>query len=155
MPLYLFLLACTLADLSLEGTLTRPELTGTWLEVSQHQGKPVILEPCDAGVRSVQLKGDLLVVGWGQEATEYTVRSVEGDGDTLEIEVLAQGADTPQTLTARKTAQGLRWTVEGSPFDTVPESSPLPRMKECCASTPEDPVPHSVSVIPQGQVCPR
>jgi hypothetical protein len=152
-------LACATADVALEGTLTRPDLAGTWLEVSEHQGKAVILAPCDAAVRTIRLQGDTLEVGWGQEATQYSVRAAKVSGESLELEVLAQGADTPQTVTVRRTGRGMLWKVEDSQFDTVldgsgPTTSPLPRMKECCASTEADPVPHSVSVIPHDQTCP-
>jgi hypothetical protein len=151
-------LACATADVAMEGILTRVDLAGHWIEVSEHQGKAMILAPCDASVRSIRLRGDVLEVGWGQEATEYTVRSARAAGEMLELEVTAQGSGDAQTVQARRTPRGVLWKLEDSEFDTVqsegPAATKLPRMKECCASTEADPVPHRVSVVPQDEACP-
>lgn len=152
-------LACASADITTPlgtGPLTREALEGTWLETTQHEGKNVILEPCDASVRQVTLEGDRLAVAWGQDASEYTVKEVRTSPMVLELQVVDKYSEPPaqSTVSIRRTGRGLAWTIADSTLETVPESSPLPRFKECCGSTEQDPMPHRTAVVPADKPCP-
>ena len=152
-------LACASADITTPlgtGPLTRESLQGTWLETTQHEGKAVILGPCDASVRQVTLEEDKLTVAWGQDASEYTVQEVRTSPMVLELQVVDKYSEPKalSTISVRRTKQGLVWTIADSTLETVPESSPLPRFKECCGSTEQDPIPHRIAVVPADQPCP-
>lgn len=60
--------------------LTPEDLQGEWHMITEQNGEWVLFYPCDADNTFVQVKGDSIVIGWGQDATGGIIEDwLEGD----------------------------------------------------------------------------
>jgi hypothetical protein len=67
--------------------LSANELEGEWHMITEVDGEWVLYYPCDADNTFIQLKGDSIVIGWGQDATAGKIENRAVDGDKLTLAV--------------------------------------------------------------------
>jgi hypothetical protein len=55
------------------------ELPSSWTMLTEHEGKQVIYQPCDANNTVVEIRNDTLYINWGQEEGFYNITTVKKD----------------------------------------------------------------------------
>jgi hypothetical protein len=63
------------------------DLSGEWHMVTQEEGEWVLFYACDADNTTVTIKGDSIIIGWGQDATGGKIESWSLEGDKLSLVV--------------------------------------------------------------------
>jgi hypothetical protein len=75
---------------SVEQTNSEPsfnDLEGEWHMVTQEEGEWILFYACDADNTTVTIKGDSIVIGWGQDATVGKIESWSVDDDKYSLVV--------------------------------------------------------------------
>lgn len=70
-----------------EQASTSQDLQGEWHMITEVDGEWVLFYPCDADNTFIQIKGDSIVIGWGQDATAGKIENWSNDGDKLTLAV--------------------------------------------------------------------
>jgi hypothetical protein len=63
------------------------DLEGEWHMVTREEGEWILFYACDADNTTVTIKGDSIVIGWGQDATAGKIESWSVAGDKLSLVV--------------------------------------------------------------------
>ncbi len=63
------------------------DLAGEWHMVTQEEGEWILFYACDADNTTVTIKGDSIVIGWGQDATGGKIESWSLENDKLSLVV--------------------------------------------------------------------
>lgn len=63
------------------------DLEGEWHMVTQEEGEWILFYACDADNTTVTIKGDSIVIGWGQDATAGKIESWSVEDDKLSLVV--------------------------------------------------------------------
>ncbi|MBL7873064.1 MAG: hypothetical protein JNM78_15715 [Cyclobacteriaceae bacterium] len=69
------------------GNFSLKDLMGEWHMVTQEEGEWVLFYACDADNTTVTIKGDSIVIGWGQDATAGKIESWSVENDKLSLVV--------------------------------------------------------------------
>jgi hypothetical protein len=110
--------------------------------VTQMDNNWVLFYPCDADNTFVQIKGDSIIIGWGQDATLGKIESWFKSSDYLSLVV--NDSYTTNTYRVQQTEGGLtQWWLwedaEGpSYFVSASEKSKYPIIKQPCKECWED-----------------
>jgi hypothetical protein len=67
--------------------LSLTDLEGEWHMVTQEEGEWILFYACDADNTKVTIKGDSIVIGWGQDATAGKIESWSVDDDKFSLVV--------------------------------------------------------------------
>jgi hypothetical protein len=121
---------------------TLANLAGEWHMVTLQENNWVLYYPCDADNTFVQVKGDSIIIGWGQDATLGKIESWSIAHDELSLVV----NDSYQTSIYRvqQTEDGLTqwwlWEDAEGPSYFIPasEKSNYPTIKQPCKECWED-----------------
>jgi hypothetical protein len=121
---------------------TLASLSGEWHMLTQQNGDWVLYYPCDADNTFVRVKGDSIIIGWGQDATLGKIESWTAVNDELSLVVNDSYAST--TYRVQQTEDGLtQWWLwedaEGpSYFTHIREKDSFPIIKQPCKECWED-----------------
>ncbi len=63
------------------------DLQGEWHMVTQEEGEWVLFYACDADNTTVTIKGDSIIIGWGQDATAGKIESWSAENEKLSLVV--------------------------------------------------------------------
>ncbi len=126
-----------------EKSFALSDLSGEWHMLTQQNGDWVLYYPCDADNTFVQVKGDSIVIGWGQDATLGIIESWTLS-DLDELSLVVNDSYTTTTYRVQQTEDGLtQWwlqdDVEGpSYFTHVREKDLFRTIKQPCKECWED-----------------
>jgi hypothetical protein len=70
-----------------ENAFEPEDLQGEWHMITEIDGEWVLFYPCDADNTFIQIKGDSIIIGWGQDATGGKIENWTADGDKLTLAV--------------------------------------------------------------------
>jgi hypothetical protein len=90
-------------------------IPSTWIKLTEHGGKSVIFYPCDADNIRVELRPDTLIIGWGQDAEQFFIESIDRvEVNQLSIKARSEYEDEPHEFTVEllddKNSQA-RWHI--------------------------------------------
>jgi len=77
----------TTANKETPDTLTLTDLSGTWHMLTLEENEWVLFTACDADNTTVSIKGDSIVIGWGQDATAGKIESWSVENDKISLVV--------------------------------------------------------------------
>ncbi len=66
-------------------TFSPASLQGEWHMISEQDGEWVLFYPCDADNTFIQVKGDSIIIGWGQDATAGVIEDYTSNETGNEI----------------------------------------------------------------------
>ncbi len=121
---------------------TLASLAGEWHMVTLQDNNWVLFYPCDADNTFVQVKGDSIVIGWGQDATLGKIESWSKSNDYLSLVV--NDSYSTNTYRVQQTDDGLTqwwlWEDAEGPSYFIPASdkSNYPTIKQPCKECWED-----------------
>lgn len=121
---------------------TLASLAGEWHMVTQMDNDWVLFYPCDADNKFVQVKGDSIIIGWGQDATLGKIESWSKSNDYLSLVV--NDSYSTNTYRVQQTEDGLTqwwlWEDAEGPSYFIPASdkSNYPTIKQPCKECWED-----------------
>lgn len=121
---------------------TLASLIGEWHMVTLQDNNWVLYYPCDADNTFVQVKGDSIVIGWGQDATLGKIESWSLTNNELSLVVNDSYATT--TYRVQQTEDGLTqwwlWEDSEGPSYFIPasEKNNYPTIKQPCKECWED-----------------
>ncbi len=121
---------------------TLASLAGEWHMVTLQDNNWVLFYPCDADNTFVQVKGDSIVIGWGQDATLGKIESWSKSNDYLSLVV--NDSYSTNTYRVQQTDDGLTqwwlWEDAEGPSYFIPasEKSNYPTIKQPCKECWED-----------------
>jgi len=121
---------------------TLASLAGEWHMVTQMDNDWVLFYPCDADNTFVQIKGDSIIIGWGQDATLGKIESWSKSNDYLSIVV--NDSYSTNTYRVQQTEDGLTqwwlWEDAEGPSYFIPaaEKNNYATIKQPCKECWED-----------------
>jgi len=122
---------------------TLASLAGEWHMVTQMDNEWVLFYPCDADNTFVQVKGDSIVIGWGQDATAGKIESWSRS-NIDELSLVVNDSYATSTYRVQQTDDGLTqwwlWEDAEGPSYFIPatEKSIYPTIKQPCKECWED-----------------
>jgi len=122
---------------------TLASLTGEWHMVSLQDNNWVLFYPCDADNTFVQIKGDSIVIGWGQDTTAGIIESWSLT-NTDELSLVVNDTYATTTYRVQQTDDGLTqwwlWEDAEGPSYFIPasEKSNYATIKQPCKECWED-----------------
>ena len=93
------------AEIQPASDFTLASLAGEWHMVTQMDNDWVLFYPCDADNTFVQIKGDSIIIGWGQDATLGKIESWSTSNDYLSLVV--NDSYSTNTYRVQQTEDGL------------------------------------------------
>mgnify|MGYP006957112863 CR=1 FL=1 len=130
------------AEIQPASDFTLASLAGEWHMVTQMDNDWVLFYPCDADNTFVQIKGDSIIIGWGQDATLGKIESWSTSNDYLSLVV--NDSYSTNTYRVQQTEDGLTqwWLWEDSEepayFVHDRDKSTYPVIKQPCKECWED-----------------
>jgi len=118
-------------------------LEGEWHMVTQQDNEWVLFYPCDADNTYVQVRGDSIVIGWGQDATLGKIESWALTNPD-ELSLVVNDSYATSTYRVQQTEDGLsQWWLwedtEGpSYFIRARDKNKYPTIKQPCKECWED-----------------
>jgi hypothetical protein len=122
---------------------TLASLAGEWHMVTLQDNNWVLFYPCDADNTFVQVKGDSIVIGWGQDATAGKIESWSRS-NIDELSLVVNDSYATSTYRVQQTDDGLTqwwlWEDAEGPSYFIPssEKSNYPTIKQPCKECWED-----------------
>ncbi|MCW5910499.1 MAG: hypothetical protein KIT62_05465 [Cyclobacteriaceae bacterium] len=74
-------------ETSAEATFSPQMLEGEWHMITEVDGEWVLYYPCESDNAFLQIKGDSIMIGWGQDITAGKIENWSTDGDKLTLAV--------------------------------------------------------------------
>jgi hypothetical protein len=121
---------------------TLASLTGEWHMVTLQDNNWVLYYPCDADNTFVQIKGDSIIIGWGQDATLGKIESWSKSNDYLSLVV--NDSYATNSYRVQQTEDGLTqwwlWEDAEGPSYFIPaaEKNNYATIKQPCKECWED-----------------
>jgi len=125
------------AETTSDSDFTLASLAGEWHMVTLQDNNWVLFYPCDADNTFVQVKGDSILIGWGQDATAGRIESWSRS-NIDELSLVVNDSYATSTYRVQQTDDGLiQWWLwedaEGpSYFIPATEKSNYPTVKQPC-----------------------
>jgi hypothetical protein len=126
-----------------DSDFTLASLAGEWHMVTLEDNNWVLFYPCDADNTFVQIKGDSIVIGWGQDATAGKIESWSLN-NIDELSLVVNDSYATNTYRVQQTDDGLTqwwlWEDAEGPSYFIPssEKSNYPTIKQPCKECWED-----------------
>jgi hypothetical protein len=131
------------AETTSDSHFTLASLAGEWHMVTLQDNNWVLFYPCDADNTFVQVKGDSIVIGWGQDATAGKIESWSRS-NIDELSLVVNDSYATSTYRVQQTDDGLTqwwlWEDAEGPSYFIPaaEKSNYPTIKQPCKECWED-----------------
>lgn len=82
------------------------ELQGEWHMITEYEGEWVLFYPCDADNTFIQVKGDSIIIGWGQDATAGIIEGYTSNEPGNEITLTVNDSYAVNNYRVERTENG-------------------------------------------------